>query len=77
MRNLIFLFVLLVTQTARACPFCDYGGTATAIFIVTFLGFISLGMFALFLAHKSSGGFKDSEETSYKVFEAEGERHES
>lgn len=76
MRKTIGLSILLVTQNALACPFCDYGGTATALFIITFLGFISLGMFALFLAHKNSGGFKNSEKTSYKVFEAEGVNHE-
>lgn len=73
---LISIFILFISPNAKACPFCDYGGTATALFIITFLGFISLGMFALFLAHKKSGGLKNSEAISYKVFEAEGVKHE-
>ena len=76
MKKIVISIIVLVSRTALACPFCDYGGTATALFIVTFLGFISLGMFALFVAHKKSGGFKNSEKTSLRVFEGEGVKHE-
>jgi hypothetical protein len=71
MRGWISLPAFLFSVPAIACPFCDLGGQATALFIVSFLGFICLGMFAFFLAHLKSGGLKDSNQTAHKIFEAE------
>ncbi len=77
MKNRVLTVALVVaSQNAMACPFCDYGGTATALFIITFLGSISLGMLALFMAHRKSGGLKNSEEVANKVFQAEGVKYE-
>jgi hypothetical protein len=72
MRRLAPALLAFAPGAALACPFCDVGGEDTAMFIVSFIGFMALGMGAIFLAVRrarpSAGGAKPEDQ----VLEAEG-----
>lgn len=53
-----FLILLLVPAPAYACPFCDFGGKDTAMFIVSFFGLlaVSIALFMFAILKKSKFG---------------------
>ncbi len=48
MKKLAFLLLVLFPTLTWACPFCDYGGRETALFIGSVFGILAVGI-ALFM----------------------------
>lgn len=62
----------LLPTAAFACPFCDAGGSDSALFILAFFGFFALGMGAIVYAYGRAGAFKSDLRLERRVLEAEG-----
>lgn len=67
----LFPLILLGAADAYACPFCDFGATDTATFILTLFGLFVLGMAGVFLIFSIKGGWKESADVSNRVLEIE------
>lgn len=66
------LLLYLNVNKANACPFCEWGASDAAYFMVTFLGLFILSMTVILFAFLKSGAMSKANLTSLSVLEAEG-----
>ena len=62
---------LLWTEALYACPFCDAGGTETALFVVMIFGTFAAAALFIFLAFRKKGAFSEELKLESSVLRAE------
>ncbi len=69
--SLFATIFLLFSQQLFACPFCDAGGTETALFVIVIFGTFAIAAFFIFLAFKKKGAFREDLKLEASVLKAE------
>lgn len=73
MRRLSATILLLIySVTASACPFCEFGASDVAFFIISVFGLFALSGIFLLVYFWRSGSFSSNSDVALQVLEAEG-----